>query len=136
MITSDRQYDAAKHQLARLAESLAAPTKANVPDIIASVGRGQTEDLVAEIQRSIEEYEQLKNTRLEDIEIHSLEDLITTPIRYRIVARMSVDEFSRKVGVSARQIMRYESEGYQNITSNNLKKILKGLNIRLEGKVA
>lgn len=136
MITSDRQYDAAKHQLARLAESLAAPTKANVPDIIASVGRGQTEDLVAEIQRSIEEYEQLKNTRLEDIEIHSLEDLITTPIRYRIVARMSVDEFSRKVGVSARQIMRYESEGYQNITSNNLKKILKGLNIRLEGKIA
>ena len=136
MITSDRQYDAAKHQLARLAESLAAPTKANVPDIIASVGRGQTEDLVAEIQRSIEEYEQLKNTRLEDIEIHSLEDLITTPIRYRIVARMSVDEFSRKVGVSARQIMRYESEGYQNITSNNLKKILKGLNIQVEGKVA
>ena len=136
MITSDRQYDAAKCQLARLAESLAAPTKANVPDIIASVGRGQTEDLVVEIQHSIEEYEQLKNTRLEDIEIHSLEDLITTPIRYRIVARMSVDEFSRKVGVSARQIMRYESEGYQNITSNNLKKILKGLNIQVEGKVA
>lgn len=136
MITSDKQYEAAKYQLARLAESLAAPTKANVPDIIASVGRAQTEELAAEIQRNIEEYERLKNTRLEDIEIHSLEDLITTPIRYRIAARMSVDEFSRKVGVSARQIVRYESEGYQNITSSTLQKILKGLNIHLEGKVA
>lgn len=136
MITSDKQYDAAKYQLARLVESLAAPTKANVPDIIASAGRAQTEELAAEIQRNIEEYERLKNTRLEDIEIHSLEDLIATPIRYRIAARMSVDEFSRKVGVSARQIIRYESEGYQNITSSTLQKILKGLNIHLEGKVA
>ena len=136
MITSDKQFEAAKHQLALLAESLAAPNKTDVPDVIAQAGRAQIEDLMAEIQRSIDEYEQLKNSHPMDVEIHSLDDLMTAPIRYRIAAHMSVDEFGRKVGVSARQIIRYESEGYQNITSSTLQKILKALNIRLEGKVA
>jgi hypothetical protein len=94
------------------------------------------EELMAEIRRDIEEYEALKNSRPEEIEIHSLDDLLTAPVRYRIAAHMSVDTFGRKVGVSARQIIRYESEGYQNITSSTLQKILKGLNIHLDGKVA
>jgi DNA-binding transcriptional MerR regulator len=136
MITSDKQYQAARRQLARLAESLDAPTKADVPRVIADAGRAQVEELMAEIQCDMDEYEALKNSRPEDIEIHSLDDLLTAPIRYRIAARMSVDEFGRRVGVSARQIVRYESEGYQNITSSTLQKILKGLNIHLEGKVA
>lgn len=80
-------------------------------------------------RRSNDEYDALKNSRPEDIEIHSRDDLLTAPIRYRIAARMSVDEFGRRVGVSARQIVRYESEGYQNITSSTLQKILKGLSI-------
>ena len=136
MITSDRQYDAAKAQLKQLTESLTAPTKEGVPDVVVDAGIAQIKELMAEVRHNIEEYECLKNCRLEDVEIHSLDDLITAPIRYRIAAHMSVDEFGRKVGVSARQIMRYENEEYQNITSGTLQKILKGLNIHLEGRVA
>jgi len=136
MITSNKQNETAKQQLADLTKSLATPTKENVPDIVVNAGKAQIQALIAEIQCDVDEYEQLKNSRPEDIEIHSLDDLITTPIRYRIAAHMSIDEFGRKVGVSARQIIRYESEGYQNITSSTLQKILKGLNIHLEGKIA
>jgi len=136
MITSHKQNEAAKQQLANLTKSLATPIKENVHDVIANAGKAQIQGLIAEIQHDLDEYERLENSRPEDIEIHSLDDLITTPIRYRIAAHMSIDEFGRKVGVSARQIIRYESEGYQNITSSTLQKILKGLNIHLEGKVA
>ena len=69
-------------------------------------------------------------------EIHSVDDLMVAPIRYRIAAHMSIDEFGRKVGISPRQIARYENEGYQNIDSSTFRKILKGLNIHLDGKVA
>ena len=58
------------------------------------------------------------------------------PIRYRIAVHMSVDEFARKVGNSARQIARYELESYQNTNSGILRKILEALNIHLDGKVA
>lgn len=42
-------------------------------------------------RRSNDEYDALKNSRPEDIEIHSRDDLLTAPIRYRIAAHMSVD---------------------------------------------
>jgi len=136
MITSYRQNEAAKRQLEDLTKSLTRPMKENVPKVVTNAGKAQLQGLIAEIQRDLDEYESLKNSRPEDIEIHSLDDLICTPIRYRIAAHMSIDEFGRKVGVSARQIIRYEREGYQNINSNTLQKILKELNIHLKGKVA
>lgn len=136
MITSDKQYEAAKKQLAMLAESLSSPKKKGVPAAVKQASKAQTQELMDEIQESIDEYEQLRNSKPTDVEIHSLDDLMVAPIRYRIAAHMSIDEFGRKVGVSARQIVRYELEGYRNINSSTFQKILKKLNIRLDGKVA
>ena len=136
MITSDKQYEAAKKQLAMLTASLSVPAKKDVPDEIAQAGRAQTQELVDEIQVSVNEYQALRNSKPADVEIHSVDDLMVAPIRYRIAAHMSIDEFGRKVGISPRQIARYENEGYQNINSSTFWKILKGLNILLDGKVA
>jgi transcriptional regulator with XRE-family HTH domain len=61
---------------------------------------------------------------------------MVVPIRYRIASHMSIDAFSRKVGISARQIIRYERDKYQNTNSSTLRKILDVLNIHLDGKIA
>ena len=135
MITSDKQYAAAKKQLDMLTASLSAPKKEGVPDLVDKAGRAQTQELINEIQASMKEYDDLKNTNPSDIEIHSLDDLMVTPIRYRIASHMSLDAFGRKVGVSARQIARYEQEEYQNTNTPTLQKILKMLNIHLDGRV-
>lgn len=136
MITSNRQYEAAKKQLAMLGESLSASKKKAVPDAVRQAAKAQTQELMDEIQESINEYEALRNGKPTDVEICSLDDLMVAPIRYRIAARMSLDEFGRKVGVSARQIARYELEGYQNINTSTFQKILRKLNLRLDGSVA
>ncbi len=136
MITSDKQYTAAKEQLAMLKASLSSPKKKDVPALIEKAGKAQLQELIGEIQLSMEEYDALKKCKPSDIEIHSLDDLMIAPIRYRIAAHMSVDAFSRKVGVSARQIARYETESYQNTNSSTLRKILGVLNIHLDGKIA
>ncbi len=136
MITSDKQYTAAKEQLAMLMTSLSSRKKKKVPALIEKAGKAQLQELISEIQLDMKEYDALKNSNPSDIEIHSLDDLMMTPIRYRIAAQMSVDAFGRKVGVSARQITRYEQEGYRNTHSTTLQKILEVLNIRLNGKVA
>lgn len=129
MIMSDKQYTAAKKQLALLTKSVASASKEDVPDFIAQAGKAQIQELISEIQMNIEEYEYLKESKPSDIEIHSLDDLMVAPIRYRIAAHMSVEAFSRKVGVSARQIARYETENYQNTNSSTLRKILDMLDI-------
>lgn len=136
MITSDKQYATAKEQLSMLTASLSSPKKKDIPGLIEKAGKAQLQELISEIQLNIKEYDALKNSEPSDIEIHSLNDLMIAPIRYRIAAHMSVDAFGRKVGVSARQIARYELESYQNTNSSTLRKILEVLNIHLDGKVA
>ena len=56
-------------------------------------------------------------------------------ISYRIAAHRSIDVFSRKVGVSARQIARCETENYQNTNSSTLRKIPGVLDIHLNDKI-
>lgn len=136
MITSDKQYAAAKAQLAMLIESLSSPMKKDVPDSIEKAGKAQLQELINEIQFTMDEYDKLKECELSDIEIHSLDDLMVVPIRYRIATHMSIDAFGRKVGISARQIARYEQESYQNTNSSTLRKILSVLNIHLDGRIA
>lgn len=135
MITSDKQYEAAKQQLNMLNDSLRAPSKVDVPAIVLEAGMAQVLELLDEIKTNIKEYEKLKNSQLSDIEIHSLEDLMITPIRYRIAAKMSIDTFSHKVGISARQIIRYEKEEYKNAKTTTLNKILDKLDIHIDGRV-
>lgn len=49
---------------------------------------------------------------------------------------MSVESFGRKVEVSAHQIVRYEAEEHQNISVSTFRKILKKLNIYIDGKIS
>lgn len=136
MITSKKQYKAASEQLEMLNASLLAPKKSNVPDVIEKAGKAQLRGLIEKITAEIQEYEKYKNLGdLSKLEIHSLDDLTLLPIRYRLVSNMSVDAFSRLVGVSARQISRYEKDSYKNIHTSTLNTILSKLNVDIEGGI-
>ena len=136
MITSDKQYVASKKQLAMLQEALASDMKKDIPDVVKEAGKAQLAELIAEVRAEIVEYENLRSLNLKDLEIHSVQDLMVTPIRYRIASHMSVDAFSRKVGVSVRQIHRYEAANYSNANTSTLTKILEKLDVSLDGRVA
>ena len=133
MITSDKQYQASKDQLVLLRESFNAPVNEKIPEVVRAVGQVQLQDLIDEVQQDIEEYEKLKNSDVEEIPVHSIQDLLVAPIRYRIASHMSVDAFSRKVGISARQIHRYEAAFYKNSNTSTLTKILEKLDLKIEG---
>ncbi|MBI1824535.1 MAG: helix-turn-helix transcriptional regulator, partial [Nitrospirae bacterium] len=104
-------------------------------DELLLAARGQTAELAAEIEKQIKDYEELLKTPAKELRIHSLNDLRVAPIRYRIAARMTVESFARLVHVHSRQIARYESEDYQNVSWDTLLKILERLNVKIEGTV-
>ena len=85
MITSDKQCLASRKQLAMLKESLTANLKKDIPDEIKSVSKAQLQELIDQIESEVSEYECLKTLNLQDLEIHSVHDLMVTPIRYRII---------------------------------------------------
>jgi len=46
---------------------------------------------------------------------------------------MTIESFARLVHVHSRQIARYESEDYQNVSWDTLLKILERLDVKIEG---
>src|SRR5713101_5139315 len=135
MIRSDKQYQAAKKQLVSLRKALAAGAHAKAPEAVIRAARGQTAELAAQIEKEIKDYEQLQKTQAKELRIFSLHDLRVAPIRYRIAARMTIEGFARLVHVHSRQIARYESEDYQNVSWDTLLKILERLDVKIEGKM-
>lgn len=133
MITSQRQFLAAKDKVKTLKESLILKKKADLPKILIDAHDGQVGELVSEIEAEISEYEALKEMSISDIPIHSIEDLMCAPIRYRIASNMSIEDFARKVEIHSRQIARYETEMYRNATTETLFKILRKLQLNLSG---
>ena len=136
MITSDRQFATSQKKMEMLIQSLNAPTVSGVPDEVIAGGKAQIQELIDEIQAEITEYETLIAGKVEDLAINTVEDLMLTPIRYRLVKHLSVEAFGREVGVSARQIHRYEAEQYNNANTSTLKKILGKIDVSLEGHVS
>jgi DNA-binding XRE family transcriptional regulator len=135
MIRSDKQYQAAKKQLVSLQQALAVGGHAKAPKAVIRAARGQTAELAAQIEKEMKDYEQLEKTQTKELRIFSLHDLRVAPIRYRIAAHMTIEAFARLVHVHSRQIARYESEDYQNVSWDTLLKILERLDVKIEGKM-
>jgi len=136
MITSDKQYKESLKKIAMLQDSLLLPNKSNIPDIIEKAGQSQIQELIESIQSEIEEFKKYKTIDISQLEIHSIDDLMKTPIRYRLAAGMSIDVFAQLVGISPRQINRYEKECYQNSHSSTLKSILQKLKVDIDGRIS
>ena len=135
MITSQKQFVAAKEKLKMLQESLKLQKKKGVPEELLQAAGGQIEELISEIESEIFDYEDLKKKQITDIQIHSFEDLMSAPIKYRLAKGMTIEEFARKVHVHSRQIARYESELYHNVTTDTLLKILDNLDVDISGNM-
>jgi DNA-binding XRE family transcriptional regulator len=135
MIRSEKQYQAAKKQLASLQQALTSGRRAKTPEALVRAARGQTAELAAELEAQIKEYEHLQKSHAKELRILSLHDLRVAPIRYRIAANMTIEAFARLVHVHSRQIARYESEDYENVSWDTLLKILEKLDVKIEGKV-
>ena len=136
MITSKKQYKEACRKLEMLGASLSSGKKPGVPPAIEKAGKAQITELMDNIKKEINEFDSCRNVDISELEIHSLDDLMLLPIKYRIASGMSIDKFAQFVGISPRQINRYEKEHYKNTHTSTLNTILEKLNVGIEGKIS
>lgn len=133
MITSDRQLAVTSKKIKDLRESIKKMDASTKPLVKAAVI--QTKALVKELEQEVKEYQTLREKGIEAIEINDLAEVMLLPIKYRIAKKMTQDAFARIVEVPVRMIARYESEGYRNISGENLHKILSKLHLKIPGKL-
>ena len=129
MITSDRQLNVSKGKIIDLKKELSSGKNASLHPSLKKAAKAQVLALIENLEAEIKEYEELKSLGLKGIKIVSPEDLFLLPIKFRIAKNLSQESFSHLVGVTLRQIARYEVEGYQNIQGETFKKILSKLPI-------
>lgn len=129
MITSEKQLLVTIEKINTLKQSLKAPANKDMKAIFQKAARAQTEALIEELGEQVKEYNSLRSDGLKAIKVKNASDWLLIPIRFRIAKKMSQDAFSHLVGVSVRQIARYEAEEYSNVQTETLKKILDKLPI-------
>lgn len=134
MITNERQLKVAEEKLSRLQEGLRAPVRKDIDPLFQEASSAELEELIQELRAEISEYLSLQKGGVEAIPLSTPTDMLLLPIRYRIAVHLTQEQFAHVVGVSLRQIARYESEEYQNISGDTLLKILKSLPLKIVGK--
>jgi hypothetical protein len=127
VITSDRQFGAAKKKLKLLKTALSKPLEKGIALEFQASGRQQVQAMIKEIESEIRRYEALRERGLDAIEISSLADVMTLPIEYRIAKHLTQEQFAEIVDVPLRQICRYEASQYTSINGETFKKILEKL---------
>ena len=124
MLTSSKQHKASKPAVVDLRAILAAEPDPNIPGKLIEANRRRLRNKLESIEQEILEYENIVGRGFNSIDINSIGDLLEVPIKCRLAQHESVKSFAQHVGVSQRQILRYEEEGYRNCSIQTLTKIL------------
>lgn len=133
MITSKLQYNASQEALTILKNTLETGFNPDWGDALVEATKHKTQRKIADIEAVITEYEYYTSGEVTHIPIFSLDDLKKSPIRYRLMMNETVNQFASEVGISKRQILRYEEEQYENCSMSTFNKIMEKIQSFIEG---
>lgn len=144
MILSERQLKVTLVKLAAIEERLKAtlPMKKGSSSLgkiapeFAEAARAELEELAIELRQDVKEYQRLRRLGLKALTLKSPADFLEFPMKYRVACGLTQEQFAAKVGVSLRQIARYEAESYQNINGETLKRILEKLPLKIDCEIS
>jgi len=134
MIKNDRQYEYAKTTLVFCKKELKAMEEKYPIDKgkIKFLSQGRIEH-IAKLGKEIKDYEDIKkNPFPSSTKIDELYKISQNLARFRIARKITQKQMARKVGCKQSDISRLEREGYCGYTINQLYKITKALNIKIE----
>lgn len=137
MIKNDRQYEYTKKNLVFLKKELELMKK-KYPmdkDKIKFLSQGRIEH-IAKLEKEIKEYEDIKKNPFPgSSKIDELYKISQNLARFRIARGITQKQMARKVGCKQSDISRLEREGYCGYSINQLYKITKALNVKIEIKL-
>ena len=139
MIENERQYLITKKRLGQFEQSLAslrsAARPAKVPSRIHRAMIEGAESQLADLKQEISEYDALKERRVKELVLRSLNELPDLLIKTRIARGYTQAELAEKLKMKAQQIQRYESTRYRSVSFWRLLEVARILNLDLNEKV-
>lgn len=137
MIKNERQYKITRSQAEKFKESISnlkrtTKTLSGVDPRFQKLEQDALESQLLDLQREIQEYEDLKNGQIPIMELLSIGDLPTTLIKARIALGLSQKDLADRIGLPEQQIQRYESTDYESASMSRLKQIIDALHLEID----
>ena len=131
MIKNEKQYKITKAKIKNLAQSIsvAEQTIGRNPDAFLELERDALRSQVLDLQREVEEYEDLASGNTPMQEFTNIRDLPKTLIKRRISLGLSQKALAEKIGLQEQQIQRYEHTDYESASYARLKEISDALSL-------
>lgn len=139
MITNERQYRITKAELKKFEEALAQQGKRDIaedvdPRIHVAMG-GALESEVDELRRQLQEYDDLREGRVQSRTLRSLSDLPTALIQARIVSRVTQKTLAGRLGVAEQQVQRWEATDYSGVSVSRIQEVVDALDVTLTEEI-
>lgn len=132
MIKNERQYRISKVQLQKFKDSIAKLEQnkktSMLHPLLIKAQKDSLDSQLVDLQKQMQEYEELKSGKISVVDLFSIEDLPTSLIKARIALRLSQKELGNLVGLQEQQIQRYESRDYESASVGRMMEIIKALN--------
>ena len=133
MIKNEKQYKITKSKFKDLERSLKVCRESTFPDkTIHKAMADSLKSLMGDLEKEIQEYEDLKSKKVPTLKIGSLADLPDVLVRSRISQGLTQKQLAEKLGMPAQQIQRYESENYRRVSFGTILDISRTLNFDLD----
>ena len=135
MIRNEREYRITKAAAQKFRDQLATGKPARAPgraQVLADAARAQ----LADLERSLQEYDDLQSGKGQNHLTGSLEDLGALLIKARIARGWTQRELADRLGLKMQQIQQYESTEYEAASLTRLRDVARALGFVLDGRGA
>ncbi len=136
MIATDRQYRVTQDRLATFRTALVtAEADMTGPAPLRELRLRSLRSQVEDLERQIEEYDELCAGSITEFEVADLAGLPTALVKARIARKLSQTDLAELIRVQPQQIQRWENDGYSRAGLDKLKKIADALRVRISQRV-
>ncbi|MBD2384023.1 helix-turn-helix domain-containing protein [Cylindrospermum sp. FACHB-282] len=140
MILNERQYMITKAQIKKFELAIANIKNTPPPEDKNQKLRYQShlESLngqLEELREQVEEYQNLKERKIDRLECSSLEELPEALIKARIFRGLTQEQLAERLSVKEQQVQRDEANKYANSSFTKILKVQRALNIEIREEV-
>ena len=137
MIKSEGQKNRTLKSIAELKKTIESiKISKDYDDDVKQAYLGSHQSLLAELEREVQEYQDLKAGKFDLPQNITFIELLRNLTKIRIAKGISQQDLANMIGVSRQKINLYEEHDYQNVKIEKINDILKVLNINLDMKIA
>lgn len=136
MIKNERQYKITRSQVTKFRDILSkfenTKPAPSIDPRFHKLERDALESQLLDLEREIQEYEDLRTGKVPIMELSTLEDLPNALIKARIALGLSQKDLAKRIGLPEQQIQRYESTDYESASMSRIKEITSVLQLEIE----